>query len=243
MSLGIIITLIFIEIYYNYFYNENTENFDEENKEEGEEGESNGELKNSFTEVDDKDSGDVLVFNEPNPWCKVIVGTEDISKYFIRINNFDEGKYLTWKRKIDTLDYDVENKTLILETKSEPEALALINLIISNMNDDIEFDEIIQKNLIAISINKAQSHKLVCNKLVELIKENSIGYGDNNISNVNQMEYSIDSDSITDNNPAVSMQKSLNIVSDETFYNEPMNNVQYIAPVINPYGGSEYALI
>ena len=126
MSLGIIITLIFIEIYYNYFYNENNEKFDDDIDDE------ESVQQNALSDINEDEMGDVLTFNDPNPWCKVIVGTNDITKYFIRISNFDENKYLEWKNIVDTLDYDVENKTLILETKSEAEALAVINLIISN---------------------------------------------------------------------------------------------------------------
>ena len=49
----------------------------------------------------------------------------------------------------------------------------IVNLIISNMNNDIKMDEIIDNKLITVSIQKAKTHKLVCNKLKELILENN----------------------------------------------------------------------
>lgn len=212
ISIGIIITLVCIEIYFSYF---NTESMD-----------------NSINEEDitiDEELDEVIEFKEPNPWCKIIVG--EITKYFIKINNFDEDKYLEWKKLINSLDYDVETRELILESNSEEEALALINLILSNMNNEIELDEILNKNLIHISIAKAKAHKLVCNKLVELIKEHSNIRTDNTNSEV---EYSMDTNENT--------IEILDNVNKNKFSNEPLNNT-FIPNGPSPYGGSEYALL
>ncbi|MBT7076635.1 MAG: hypothetical protein HN930_02835 [Pelagibacterales bacterium] len=232
ISIGIIITLICIEIYYSYFYKESVsenENMDNDDDTESE----NLEIYNGLANENDE----VIEFKEPNPWCKIIVGLDNTTRYFVKINNFNEDKYLEWRKLINSLDYDVETRELILETNSEEEALALTNLIISNMNDEIEIEDILDKNLIHISVAKAKSHKLVCNKLIELIKDSSsIDIKASRNAN-NQVEYSIDM-----NRHIETKQDLLNDVNKKIFSNEPMNNTfMPIAPT--PYGGSEYALL
>ena len=82
---------------------------------------------------------------------------------------FIEWKLIINKNKV-IIDYDIDNNYLIVKTKSEEEALSIVNLFISNLNNEIELIDIIENNLINISKRKATSHKLVKIKLIELIK-------------------------------------------------------------------------
>ena len=106
----------------------------------------------------------------PEPWDKIDVD-RDKNKYYIKINNFDENKYLEWKKLHIKIGYDVSNKYFIIKTKSEENALAIANLFISNMNKEIDFQYIVDNDLINISRLKAKTYKLVRLKLIESIKE------------------------------------------------------------------------
>jgi hypothetical protein len=53
----------------------------------------------------------------------------------------------------------------------EASALAIANLIISNFGGQLSFENILEKNLIPISITKAQQYEMVRNKLREQIIE------------------------------------------------------------------------
>jgi len=105
---------------------------------------------------------------DPNPWIK-IVNDDLYTKYYIKINNFNAIKFIEWNKITNKLKYDKDNNNLIIRTKTEEEALALTNLFISNMNNDIELNEIIENNLINLSKSKA-SNKLVKRKIIDFIK-------------------------------------------------------------------------
>ena len=107
---------------------------------------------------------------DDGPWDKIDIDI-DRNKYYIKINNFDEHKFIQWKKLPFKIDYDIDNKYLVIKTKSEETALSIDNLFICNMNNELELEYIIEKDLINISKLKAQTHKLVKIKLIELIKE------------------------------------------------------------------------
>ena len=172
---------------------------------------------------------DEIVFDTPNPWCKIMVG-DNTTKYFIKINNFQENKFIEWKKIIENLDYDIKNKELILETTEEAEALALVNLIISTMNDDISLEDVLNNKLISISIRKAKSHKLVCNKLIELIKENNSPKRNNIESLDSSVEYSVDTDN------------SIPLIQTPPQSNLNNAKANYLSMEPQPYAGTEYSL-
>jgi hypothetical protein len=115
---------------------------------------------------------------------------------------------------IKDLDYDITSKEMILKNNSEESALAILHLILSNFNKEISFDEIINHNLISISIDKAQLSN-VSKRLRKLILKSI--YPD--ISKIN---------SVNDN---VFVEKPLNL--------ENNNNINNFTP--HAYGGSEFA--
>jgi hypothetical protein len=246
----IIILLLILEFYFNYFIkkqkNKLEENYEEDEKETFENIEGSIEIE-QFESVQSEE--DVIQFKNPNPWCKISINKNDYTKYYIKMNNFDEKIFLEWKKLIDSLDYDVESKELILETKEEHEALALVNLIISNMNNNIDINEIIDKKLITISIQKAKSHKLVCNKLKELILENNKVPYEREYDSTIRYNSDINEDESKYENIEIELTKPINSIDnlEKVLSNSTNNQMNTPQPVENflpiPYGGSEFSLI
>ena len=250
----IIILLLILEFYFNY-YNKNNileEDIESEEKFLNIDGDD---LNENFQSIQEEE--DVIQFKNPNPWCKISINKNDYTKYYIKINNFDEEIFLEWKKLIDSIDYDVNTKELILETKEEHEALALVNLIISNMNKNIELDEIIDNKLITISIRKAKSHKLVCNKLKELIIENNKPLNERQYDTTIKYNTDINDDNSKYEDIEVELTKPINSppnvsaeippIEEKVLSNSQEIPVNYPQPIESfqpiPYGGSEFALI
>lgn len=231
----IIITILGLDFYFNYdiryekMFSEKMENKDETESIENEE----------------------KIFDKPNPWNKIQYYTH-INKYFIQINNINEyvDKIMLWKSlpiiKSDLIDVDIENNYLILKTHSEEEALVICNLIINHINNNLTINDIVSKNLINYSINKAKRYKLIKIKLAELIKE-GVGHLNNNTEHLSSLE-SIDTDEFRESVESRKQRLIDRIKNiDEDDDNIINNNVKEIrtSPYdkIAPYEGSEYASI
>lgn len=173
--------------------------------------------------------------NISEPWDKMIVGNNS-TKYYIKLKKFNEQKFLEWKAFVNNIDFDIDEMSLMIKTNKEAEALVIANLFISNLNDTITLNEIIEQDLINRSMKKAKSHKLVVTKLIELIKQG------------------IDTDTFISSNTHIDMVNSdtppqINHIK-ESLQNEihpvvvqnaiPLDKVMR-QPLIAPYEGSEYA--
>lgn len=112
-------------------------------------------------------------FIQPNPWTKIVTKKDNKKLYSANIKKFNENLFVEWRNIIENLDYDVTTKEIIIESRDEPRALAILNLIISNMKGDITISEIFENDLMNKSILKARKHKVVAKKLLDLIKENN----------------------------------------------------------------------
>ena len=191
------------------------------------------------------------IFENPNPWNKVQYYTH-YNRYFIIINNLNDHveKIMLWKSlpiiKSDMIDIDIDNNYLILKTYSEEEALVVCNLIINHINNNLTINDIVSKNLINYSINKAKRYKLIKTKLAELIKE-GVAQLNNNVDNLSPLEY-IDTDEYKDSTEKKKkklIDKLKNLEDDND--NIINNNVKELktSPYdhITPYEGSEYASI
>jgi hypothetical protein len=206
--------------------------------------------KTSNEKMENKDdTNEEKVFEKPNPWNKIQYFTH-INKYYIKINNINEyvEKIMLWKSlpiiKSDLIDVDIENNYLILKTHSEEEALVICNLIINYINNNLTINDIVSKNLINYSINKAKRYKLIKTKLSELIKE-GVAQLNNNVDNLSPLEY-IDTDELkesSDTKKKKFIDKLKNLENDNIIN----NNVKEIkaSPYdnITPYEGTEYASI
>ena len=190
------------------------------------------------------------VFENPNPWNKVQYYTH-YNRYFIIINNLNDHveKIMLWKSlpiiKSDMIDIDIDNNYLILKAYSEEEALVVCNLIINHINNNLTINDIVSKNLINYSINKAKRFKLIGTKLTELIKEGLLELnGENN--NEEYLDYTD-----TDNDGEEIKKKIIKKVkineSDNKTDKFVNNNIKELKTGlfdrIEPYEGSEYASI
>lgn len=131
----------------------------------------------SDTMVNTNEDKNLIKFDEPNPWTQIYVGN-NINKYYLKINNIekykDKIKIDTWEQ-IPFIRKDLINNNddmLIIVTNNEKEALVVSNVLLSYIVGDLTLDNIIEKDLINTSLQKAQRYELVVNKLRELIKEN-----------------------------------------------------------------------
>ena len=114
-------------------------------------------------------------FNDPQPWNKIVYkyGSKYPFYFFIKAKIPSLNDYQAWKNVIPNIDFDPMLGEIIIPATDEESALSIINLIFSNFKGDISIEEIINKNLLDISINKAKKYDVVKNKLIEQIKENT----------------------------------------------------------------------
>ena len=264
ISFFTIVSLLILEIYFNYYQKDNNENFKVNDIITGDDNNDidNNDIDNTI-QIENLDNipkkiEKIIKFKIPSPWTQ-ITKNKNYSRFYIKINNFNEDLFLKWKKLVGILDYDIDTKSLIIETKHNYEALSIVNLLISNMNNNITLEEIIKNNLLGTSINKAKSHKLVRIKLVDLIKENNnnINYpADTNHNNIN---YSADTNNNNINYPADTNHNNINYPANTNHTNINYsadinnNNINYPANTnnnnftnnnnIDAYEGSEFSFI
>lgn len=121
---------------------------------------------------------DPIDFNSPNnPWSKILKNKDNEYPYhfYLKINIPSLNDYTTWLQVIPNLGFDPRTGELIIPSKDEVSALAIANLIAINFAGQMSLTDILNKNLIPISINKARKHKVVQKKLREQIKEHIYG--------------------------------------------------------------------
>lgn len=117
----------------------------------------------------------VWEFQNPKPWSKIIYKYNDSYPFyfFIKIKIPSLNDYQNWKNIIQNIDFDPRLGEIIVPTNDEETALSIVNLMISNFKGEISIDDIINKKLIDISINKAKKYDIVKNKLIDQIIESN----------------------------------------------------------------------
>jgi hypothetical protein len=112
-------------------------------------------------------------FVQPKPWTQIIYnyGQEFPFRFFIKIKIPTLNDYQIWKQIIPNMDFDSKTGEIIIPSKDDAGALAITNLIVSNFQGQLSIENILEKNLIPISITKAQQFEMVRNKLKEQIIE------------------------------------------------------------------------
>jgi hypothetical protein len=171
-----------------------------------------------------------LAWDNPNPiWSKIIYTYNEVYPYifFIKIKIPSLNDYENWKTIITNLGFEPKTSNLIIPTKDEETALSIANLIILNFKGELALNDIINKDLLGVSIYKSKKYELVKNK----IKEEII----NNLSNkvnkhTHSAEYQVD---LTDNNFETPNTQNLN----DEIINSNVDN-QFIA-----WEGMEYSFI
>ena len=120
---------------------------------------------------------EVINFNKPHPWSKITIvrGDEYPFKFHIKLKIPSLNDFEQWKQIIPNLSFDPRPGELIIPSKDEASALALANLISINFLGQMSLANILEKNLIQISVGKAKGYEVVQNKLREQIMENLHG--------------------------------------------------------------------
>ena len=125
------------------------------------------------------ESGKFIIwsFVQPKPWTQIIYnyGQEFPFRFFIKIKIPSLNDYQIWKQIIPNMDFDSKTGEIIIPSKDEASALAITNLIVSNFQGQLNIENILEKNLIPISITKAQQFEMVRNKLKDQIIESIQG--------------------------------------------------------------------
>ena len=119
----------------------------------------------------------IWTFIIEKPWTQIVYyyGQQFPFKFFIKIKIPSLNDYQSWKHIIPNLDFDSKTGEVIISSKDEAGALAISNLIIANFQGQLSIENILEKNLIPISIIKAQQYEMVKNKLREQIIESLQG--------------------------------------------------------------------
>ena len=108
-------------------------------------------------------------FNNSEPWTKIVYRYNKETPYYfymkVKIPSLND--YENWKNIITNLHFNPTKGELIIPSKDEETALALGNLMVSTFNGDLTLQEIINRDLIAISITKAFKYEVVKNKIKE----------------------------------------------------------------------------
>jgi len=130
---------------------------------------------NLFGSPSDYKEGKYIVweFQDPKPWNKIIYKNNEKYPFyfFLKIKIPSLNDYQNWKNIIQNIDFDPRSGEIIIPTNDEETTLSIANLIISNFKGELSIDDIINKNLIDISINKAKKYDIVKNKLIQQIIE------------------------------------------------------------------------
>ena len=138
-----------------------------------------GKIKNreNFSQIKQKSQVKEVVFDKPNPWNKIIFDPSKEYPYFfyIKVKIPSLNDFQNWKLIVPNLEFDPRTGELIIPSQDEPSAIALANLIVINFSGQISLKDILDKNLISVSVSKAKSFELVLNKLREQIMENLHG--------------------------------------------------------------------
>ena len=108
-------------------------------------------------------------FDKPNPWTRMVESPGHPSQYYIKMNIPSLNDLQNWKKIIPVLDFDPSSGELIIPALDEGTALAIANLILANLHNSISLEDIMSKQLLQISIAKAQAHEIVRNKIREQI--------------------------------------------------------------------------
>lgn len=147
----------------------------------------------SDTQQNSNNEPRIMTFDKPNPWSKIIIVPLEEFPYFFHIkakvsslNDFE-----AWKQVIPNINFDPRDGELIIPSKDEPSALAIANLILINFSGQMTLQNILEKNLIQISIAKAKSYETVQNKLREQIMENLYGTQFNSVQTNYQQDLAV----------------------------------------------------
>ena len=106
----------------------------------------------------------------PKPWDIIDITPDYVYqyKYYIKLNrNIDINN---WRKLYPAIA--IQDGVLMIESNNEEIPIALLNLILNHELKNITFQEIMNKDLLNVSVNKLSEHKMVKPKLIDQIEEN-----------------------------------------------------------------------
>lgn len=110
-------------------------------------------------------------FVQPNPWSTLYFNqTKNTFTYGLK-HSISKKLLNEWSKIIPNLGFNDSEKNIMITTSDEVSALAVINLVLNTINDELTIKEIIDSNLINISVSKIKAHPLVKTKILEQINE------------------------------------------------------------------------
>ncbi len=211
---------------------------------------SEGKLKKeAFTQ--NRSKPEVIEYNKPNPWSKIIINKHDEYPYLfhIKIKIPSLNDFENWKQIIPNISFDPRSGELIIPSKDEASALALANLICSNFMGNLSLQNILDKNLIQISVNKAKSYEVVQNKLREQIMENLYGKQINKVQTNFEKDLAIKDISNNDLSRQSGQSRQVDFHSDtftdtfEQFDTEESGHPSNNSGSIEAYDGGDYSYL
>ena len=110
-------------------------------------------------------------FNQPVPWSKILhlPGKDFSYEFSFKVEIPSINHYQSWKKVIPNINFNPDTEEITIPCNDEEGALSVANLIINNFKNKISKKDIIQKNLINISIVKAKKFPIVKKKIKEQI--------------------------------------------------------------------------
>ena len=121
-----------------------------------------------------EDQGSRIIFwkfSEPNPWSTLYFNQTNETFTFGINHPISKSLLNEWNSIIPNLGFNDNDKHLMITTSDEESALAVINLVLSTVHEELSIKEIISSNLIDISVAKIKAHPLVRTKILEQIQE------------------------------------------------------------------------
>lgn len=125
--------------------------------------------------------GYLYIIHNPQPWNAIVFNPNKEIKYLFIIklvlDNSQKKSYTDkinkWSNIIQDIKFNTDSNELVIPAHDENTALGIANLVINNLKGDILLKNIIDNNLLHISISKIGSYSSVRNKIIEQILENN----------------------------------------------------------------------
>ena len=159
--------------------------------------------------------GYLFIIRNPNPWSAIVYNQNTQSYLFIIKLNDDpttiqrySQKIMQWSKIIKNISFNTQSNELVVPSIDEDSALAVTNLILNNLKGDLPLQNIIDNNLIQISIAKIKNYSSVKQKIKEQILENVFN---KKVSQEESLEYQEDlaeTATASPNNPSPSPKET-----------------------------------
>ena len=166
----IFILLVLIQIYINYFFKDNNTVVVKEEMAEIEV--PLYKQLGSPSNVINGKQGRIYTWEieNPQPWNVIVYIENDEYPYKFsfkyNLNNY-KSKIKKWNKIIPNMSYN--NNLLLIPSKDENSALVILNLLLKNIMDELNFNDIIENDLITKSLTKINNFKVIRTKIIEQI--------------------------------------------------------------------------